>query len=263
MDFVENAFRKPILNDDDFRKTRTLIDRLPDEDITRELANGEFLAFIVCRRLFRDQPPGARVVQSFLQRILKIPRVLHKPIREPAQNSTKGLTIIDLVIIYSRSDVIYQILSVVEDSSSFGDPGRTSCLISLLAENLENEKTKELRGQIMDLLRTILIDFDVNPNLEICNPHHHHHTSRSDTLEPYILTDPVFSLMKSRGLLRKSFINYVGGCLGAGDAIQDYRNRIRKHLTNSTNANVTCSMNRETLFSLYLRKANNYRHRDT
>jgi len=164
-----DIFRKTVIGDDDFRRAKSLIDKLTDD----ELVEGDFLAFIICNRLFREQSLGARVVQSFLQRILKIPNVL-------TRISSGGLSIIDLVVICSRSDVVYQILSV-SDANSFNDPGRTSCLLFLLIDWFETNK--QMRGQVMELLRKLLFEFEINPNLEICNVH----PLRLEPIEPYSL----------------------------------------------------------------------------
>ena len=108
----------------------------------------------------------------------------------------------------------------------------------------------------MDILQKLLVEIGIDPNLEICNIS----PLRTEPIEPYSLNDPVFSFLKSKGLLRKTFINYVG-CMG--DFIKDYRNRMRKFLVTNESSKPSCSRNRETLFSLYLRNAYNYRHRDT
>lgn len=133
-------------NDEEFRRIKSIVDKSKNDELLGLVPplTSPF-AFYFAEFLFSTQPLGSRVVQSLLQRFLKIREFF-------TVKSNRGLSIIDLMIIYSRSDFVQPFFLGMRDFEQkldLGSNSKISCLLGLVMSNLE---TKSLRLQTLELL---------------------------------------------------------------------------------------------------------------
>lgn len=248
----------PNPSEETFKKLKHTIDTMTESEFAKLNHKGDPLLLVILENLFANSNNGDRRVHMLVHKYIERDEMY-------AMKTKEGLDILDLCIIYARHDVILKILSVAptvwlhENVYNSKNQSRTSCLYGLLFINFDYI---EHRQSVIDLIRNSIKD-GLNPNLEIGDC-----VVGKDVKEVYKDRDEVFNyLLKTRVQpnVYSKFINYVG----VNDIGKAYRERIAKIMKvknpSFANRKQTTDCTRyvgETIFSVYLDKANNYRHRN-
>lgn len=244
--------------DETVKKLKHTIESMTESEFAKLTHEGDPLLLTIIENLFNITNNGDRKVHMLIHKYINRDEMYNMRTKE-------GLDILDLCILYSRHDVIYKILLdapilwLHENVYNSKNQSRTSCLYGLLFINFDYI---EHRQTVIDILRNSIKD-GLNPNLEIGDC-----IIGKDVRDVYKEGDDVFNyLLKTKvpHSVYSKFINYVG----ISDVGKPYRERMfkimRTRKPSYINRKQPTDVIRyvgETIFSVYLDKANNYRHRN-